>query len=68
MYIREHIFVVQEWEVHPSVTFTPVVEKCRGNEYSFLCNHPLKYYKQESLVPTIIGMNSGEGGLFASRE
>lgn len=56
-----------EWEIHPSVTFSPVVEKCDKNKNSFLCNYPLKYFKQESLVPIIIGMNSGEGGLFAAR-
>lgn len=61
-------FCVQEWDVHHSVIFSPVVEKCHENKDSFLCNHPLKYFKQESLVPLIIGMNSGEGGLFASRK
>ncbi|VVC41617.1 Carboxylesterase type B, conserved site,Carboxylesterase, type B,Carboxylesterase type B [Cinara cedri] len=57
-----------EWEIHPSVTFSVVAEKCHKNNKheSFLCNYPLKYYKQVSLVPTIIGMNTGEGGLFAS--
>ncbi|KAL5242170.1 hypothetical protein ACI65C_009580 [Semiaphis heraclei] len=56
-----------EWEVHPSVTFSAVVEKCHEKKDSFLCNYPLKYYKQESLVPIIIGLTSGEGGIFASR-
>lgn len=60
--------MIQEWEVHPSVTFSAVVEKCQEKKDSFLCNYPLKYYKQESLVPIIIGMNSGEGGFFASRK
>uniref|UniRef100_A0A2S2QI72 Carboxylic ester hydrolase n=1 Tax=Sipha flava TaxID=143950 RepID=A0A2S2QI72_9HEMI len=56
-----------EWQMHPSVTFAAVVEKCRKNKNSFLCDYPMKYYKQESLVPTIIGLNSGEGGFFVSR-
>lgn len=60
--------MIQEWEVHPSVIFAAVVEKCHGKKDSFLCNYPLKYYKQESLVPIIIGMNTAEGGLFASRK
>lgn len=63
-------FGIQEWKVYPSVTFSVVSEKCHKNneQNSFLCKNPLEYYKQMSLVPTIIGMNSGEGGLFASRE
>lgn len=60
-------YFIQEWEIHPSVIFSPVVENCDKNKNSFLCNYPLKYYKQESLVPTIVGMNSGEGGFFTSR-
>lgn len=54
--------------MHPSVTFSAVVEKCHENKNAFLCHYPLKYYKQETLVPIIIGMNTGEGGFFASRE
>jgi len=65
-YIKNDL--IQEWEVHPSVTFSAVVEKCNEKKDSFLCNYPLKYYKQESLVPIIIGMTSGEGGIFASRK
>lgn len=55
-----------EWIIHPCVIFPPVVESCDSNQESFLCNHPFIGFKQESFVPTIIGLNSGEGGLFAS--
>jgi len=45
----------------------PVVENCE-NKTGFLCRHPLLDFKQESNVPILMGMNSGEGGLFAARE
>lgn len=61
-------FFMKEWDIYPSVTFAAVVENCHEKKDSFLCHHPLQYFKQESLVPTIIGMNSAEGGLFASRK
>lgn len=47
----------------------PVVENCDGGgEDAFLCNHPVYDLKQESFVPVIIGLNSAEGGMFASRK
>lgn len=52
--------------MHPSVLFPPVVESCNSNQESFICKHPITDFKQESIVPTIIGMNTGEGGLFVS--
>jgi len=56
----------QEWVNHPCIIFPPVVESCDSNQESFLCNHPLIGFKQESFVPTIIGLNTGEGGIFVS--
>ncbi|XP_050531732.1 juvenile hormone esterase-like [Daktulosphaira vitifoliae] len=53
-----------EWNIHPSVLFSPVVESCNSDEEAFLCRHPLVNFKQESHVPVIIGLNSGEGGLY----
>jgi len=46
----------------------PVAENCNKKKESFLCKYPLLDFKQISKVPVIIGMNSGEGGLFASRK
>jgi len=46
----------------------PVAESCNRKKESFLCNYPLVYFKQKSRVPVLIGMNSGEGGIFASRK
>ncbi|XP_050430240.1 juvenile hormone esterase-like [Adelges cooleyi] len=54
-----------EWDIHPCIVFNPVVESCNSDE-AFLCRHPLTDFKQESHVPTIIGINSGEGGIFIS--
>jgi len=45
-----------------------VVENCAGQKESFLCKYPLLDFKQESKVPVLIGMNSAEGGIFASRK
>jgi len=45
----------------------PVVENC-DRKGSFLCKYPLLGFKQESEVPVLMGMNSGEGGIFAARE
>ncbi|XP_060847593.1 juvenile hormone esterase-like isoform X1 [Rhopalosiphum padi] len=55
-----------EWVNHPCIIFPPVVESCDLNQESFLCNHPFTDFKQESFVPTIIGLNSDEGGVFAA--
>jgi len=41
----------------------PVID---SNQQVFLCSNPITDFKQESMVPAIIGFNSGEGGLFAS--
>jgi len=35
---------------------------------SFLCKYPLLDFKQESEIPVLMGMNSGEDGIFASCE
>jgi len=51
---------------HPSILFPPVVESCDSNREGFLCNNPITDFKQETTVPTIVGLNSGEGGLFAA--
>ncbi|KAL5242178.1 hypothetical protein ACI65C_009588 [Semiaphis heraclei] len=55
-----------EWNNHPCIIFPPVVESCDSNQESFLCNHPITDFKQESNVPVVIGLNSGEGGVFAA--
>ncbi|XP_025194178.1 venom carboxylesterase-6-like [Melanaphis sacchari] len=65
-YIVELHNKIFEWDNHPCIIFPPVVESCDLNQKSFLCNHPLTNFKQESFVPTIIGLNSGEGGIFAA--
>jgi len=44
----------------------PVAENCNRKKESFLCKYPSLDFKQISKVPVIIGMNSGEGGIFAS--
>jgi len=56
-----------EWRNYPIINFMPVAESCSRKKESFLCNYPLIDFKQKSRVPVLIGMNSGEGGLFASR-
>lgn len=45
----------------------PVVENCE-KKAGFLCKYPLLDFKQESNVSILMGMNSGEGGLFAASE
>jgi len=46
----------------------PVVEKCNCSKESFLCDYPLLQFKQITIVPVLMGMNTGEGGVYASRE
>jgi len=47
----------------------PVAENCNNKKKeSFLCKYPLLDFKQISKVPVLMGMNSAEGGLFASRK
>lgn len=48
--------------------FPPVVESCGSNQESFLCNHPITDFKEESVVPTIVGLNSAEGGIYVASE
>ncbi|XP_050428100.1 juvenile hormone esterase-like [Adelges cooleyi] len=54
------------WKAHPTVLFTPVVERCVPGNNAFICHHPFIEFKQESHVPVIIGLNSAEGGLLAA--
>ncbi|XP_022165688.1 esterase FE4-like [Myzus persicae] len=56
-----------EWRNYPIINIPAVVEKCNKKKESFLCKYPLLDFKQISKVPVLIGMTSGEGGLFASR-
>lgn len=59
--------ILKEWrDYYPSMVILPVVEKCEKS--SFLCSYPLKNFEQESKVPVLIGMNTAEGGIFASRK
>jgi len=51
---------------HPCILFPPVVESCGSNREAFLCNNPITDFKQETVVPTIVGFNSGEGGFLAA--
>jgi len=46
----------------------PVAENCKRKKESFLCKYPLLDFKQISKVPVLMGMNTGEGGIFASRK
>jgi len=46
----------------------PVAESCNSKKESFLCNYPLLDFNQISKVPVLMGMNTGEGGIFASRK
>lgn len=50
--------------IHPCIPFAPVVEKC-GKD-AFICKNPITDYDQKTIVPTIVGLNSGEGGIFAA--
>jgi len=59
---------LQEWRNYPIINFMPVVENCNRKEESFLCKYPLLEFKKESEIPVLMGMNSGEGGIFVSRE
>lgn len=56
----------KEWNIHPSIVFPPVVESCDSTSEGFLCNHPITNFKEESIVPTLIGFTSGEGGVFVA--
>jgi len=59
---------LQEWRNYPIINFMPVVESCNSQKQSFLCNYPLLDFNQISKVPVLMGMNTGEGGIFASRK
>lgn len=53
------------------MNFSPVVEcldKCDENHTPFLTKYPILEFKQESIVPVLIGHTSEEGGTFVSRE
>ncbi|XP_060877024.1 esterase FE4-like isoform X2 [Metopolophium dirhodum] len=56
-----------EWRNYPIISMMPVAEKCNCSKESFLCDYPLLYFEQLTKVPVLMGMNSGEGGIFASR-
>ncbi|VVC41621.1 Carboxylesterase type B, conserved site,Carboxylesterase, type B,Carboxylesterase type B [Cinara cedri] len=56
-----------EWTIYPAITFMPVVEQFNSKTEQFLSRYPLLDFNQESNVPVLIGMNSGEGGLFVAR-
>lgn len=56
-----------EWRNYPIINFMPVAENCERKKESFLCKYPLLDFKQISKVPVLMGMNTGEGGIFASR-
>jgi len=59
---------LQEWRIYPIINFMPVAENCNSQKQSFLCNYPLLDFNQISKVPVLMGMNTAEGGLFASRK
>lgn len=46
----------------------PVVDNFNTKTERFLTRFPLLDFKQESNVPVLMGMNSGEGGLFVARQ
>lgn len=46
----------------------PVVDNFNTKTERFLTRYPLLDFKQESHVPVLVGMNSGEGGLFVARQ
>lgn len=54
-------FNIQEWQTYPAVLFSPVLKRCDSGQEAFLCTHHLYRFKQESFVPSIIGLNSAEG-------
>jgi len=60
--------ILQEWRIYPIINFMPVAESCDRKKESFLCKYPLLDFKQISKVPVLMGMNTAEGGLFASRK
>lgn len=45
----------------------PVPENCHNKTGSFLCQYPLHGFTQETNVPILMGMTSGEGGIFVAR-
>ncbi|KAL5242172.1 hypothetical protein ACI65C_009582 [Semiaphis heraclei] len=56
-----------EWRNYPLRNLLPVVEKCNCSKESFLCDYPLLHFEQITKVPVLMGMNTGEGGVYASR-
>ncbi|KAL4097018.1 hypothetical protein QTP88_021860 [Uroleucon formosanum] len=56
-----------EWRNYPFRNLMPVAEKCNCKKESFLYDYPLLCFRQITKVPILIGMNSGEGGIYASR-
>lgn len=68
LYRLIYIHYFQEWSIFPALTLMPVAENCNDKSGSFLCKYPLFSFTQETNVPVLMGMNSGEGGIFAARE
>lgn len=60
------MYFIQEWKQNPSIHLMPVVENCDDKKQQFLCKYPPIDFKQESIVPVIIGMASSEGGYLAA--
>jgi len=65
LFILFYLFL-QEWRNYPIINFMPVAENCNKNKEAFLCKYPSLDFEQISKVPVLMGMNSGEGGIFAS--
>ncbi|XP_022165706.1 esterase FE4-like [Myzus persicae] len=56
-----------EWRCFPFRNLMPVLENSTSNKESFLYDYPLLHFNQITKVPILMGMNSGEGGIYASR-
>jgi len=52
----------------PDYKYMPIAEKCKCSKKSLLCDYLLLRFEQITKVPVLMGMNSGEGGIFAPRE
>lgn len=60
-------YLIQEKQYFSKyIVFIPVLEQCGPGQKSFLCHHHMFELNLESFVPSIVGLNSGEGGMQVS--
>ncbi|XP_022165726.1 uncharacterized protein LOC111030506 [Myzus persicae] len=62
-----NVYNILFWRNYPIISVMPVAEKCNCSKESLLCDYPLLCFKQITKVLVLMGMNSRDVGIFASR-